>query len=214
MEFVAHRAGNTIEKVRNAGDRADLVELDVHLGPGHSLEVRHGKTLWPTQFVGRQRRLWEKWHVLPADTSTPMVEEILDAAGPGTVLWFDLKGVSPRLPRHLVRAIADRRPITVSSKSWWLLSPLAALEGVRTIRSAGNRFELALLLWLPSRTRLDGAVIHRRLLTEAIVARLLQRGLLFTWAVDSRQDIEWLESRGVSGVIVDDLDLLPTPPDR
>ncbi len=209
MEFVAHRAGNSIERVRLAGERADLIELDVHLDAGDSLEVRHGKILWPTQLIGRRRRLWEKWHVLPADTPTPAVEEILAAADSSTVLWFDLKGVSRQLPRRLVRVIGERRPVTVSSKSWWLLRPLTSLDGVRTMRSAGNRLELALLLWLPSRTRLDGAVVHRRLLTDTIIGRLRQRGQLFTWAVDSQQDIDWLRGHGVSGVIVDDLALVP-----
>ncbi len=209
MEFVAHRAGNSVQQVRYAADRADLIELDIHLDAGDSLEVRHGKILWPTQLIGRRRRLWEKWHVLPADTPSPAVEEILDAAGPSTDLWFDLKGISPQLPQRLVRVIGRRRPVTVSSKSWWLLRPLTSVDGIRTIRSAGNMLELALLLWFPTRTQLDGAVVHRRLLTDTIISRLLQRGLLFTWAVDSQQDIDWLDGQGVSGVIIDDLALLP-----
>jgi len=41
VEFIAHRAGNSVEKLVEAEAVADVVELDVHLGVGGRVEVRH-----------------------------------------------------------------------------------------------------------------------------------------------------------------------------
>ncbi len=100
------------------------------------------------------------------------------------------------------------RQVVVSSKSWWLLGGLTGTPNLRTFRSAGNRFELALLLWLPSRASTDGAVVHRRLLTPSVIERLTSRGPVFTWSVTDRDTIDELEQKGIAGVILDDLDLV------
>ena len=39
--FIAHRAGNSSSAMDAARDLADLYELDVHLGPSATIEVRH-----------------------------------------------------------------------------------------------------------------------------------------------------------------------------
>jgi len=202
VEFIAHRAGNDPDLLRRAESVADIVEIDVHLGAGTRVEVRHAKRLWPT------RRLWERWFLLPANTVVPTLEEIVDSADPTTRMWLDLKGCTGRLSRRTLAAVGDRRPLTVSTKPWWLLRTFAGMDEVRTIRSAGNRLELALLFWLPSRARTDGAVVHHRLLTDSVIERLTRRGLLFTWAVDDVASIERLARHGVDGVILDDLTLV------
>lgn len=202
MEFVAHRAGNTAESLRAAEGKADLIEMDVHHGRAGEGEVRHAKRLWPT------RRLWERWYLIPGDTAVLTLDELLAMVQPDTGLWLDLKGVCSSLGSSVESLVKDGRPVVLSSKSWWLLGAYAATEGVRTFRSAGNRWELGLLLWLPSRVRTDGAVVHRRLLSDRVIRRLLQRGLLFSWNIPDQATIDHLERRGVDGVIVDDLSLL------
>ena len=57
---IAHRAGNSLERLAGAGAVADVVEADVHLFRGR-LEVRHAKTLGPFP------RLWERWYLLEPD---------------------------------------------------------------------------------------------------------------------------------------------------
>jgi glycerophosphoryl diester phosphodiesterase len=203
MEFIAHRAGNTAEALLAAESIVDIIEVDVHLGRGNRVEVRHAKKLWLTA------RLWEKWYLEPRDTDIPALRDVVEAADPSTHLWLDLKGFTPRLSRRVREVMGERRPLTVSTKPWWLLTAFRGVPGIRTIRSAGNRFELALVFWLPSRLKTDGTVVHYRLLTNRVLKRLLQRGPVYTWAVVDMDSIERLRRGGVAGVILDDLRLVP-----
>jgi glycerophosphoryl diester phosphodiesterase len=210
MQFIAHRAGNDVETLRAAVGVADFVECDVHAGEGDRAEVRHAKQIWPTG------RLWERWYLLPAATETPHLRDVL-VDGHDVGLWVDLKGVARRLPIQVRGALAETgRPLgaqklTVSSKSWWLLRSFVGADA-RTIRSAGNRFELLLMLFFAS--NVDGSVLHRRLLTPRVHERLRLRGDVFVWAVTSVDDAVELARRGVTGIIVDDIDLIPAARDR
>jgi glycerophosphoryl diester phosphodiesterase len=200
VELIAHRAGNHPGGAAAAAG-ADLVELDVHLC-GDRLEVRHEKRVWGT------RRLWERWYLLPRDTPRWTLAEALADAGDGAPVLLDLKGVSPRLAHAVRREIGDRRAVTVSTKSWWLLPHLRA-DGVRTFRSAGNRLELALLLRMPSRVRPDGVVVHQRQLDDAVVRRLRQRAaLVWSWGATDRAGVDRLAAAGVDGVILDSVELI------
>lgn len=201
MEFIAHRAGNHPSGAAAAAV-ADVVELDVHLFRGR-LEVRHEKRVWGT------RRLWERWYLLPSDTPRWTLAEALADAGPDVHVLLDLKGVSPRVATAVAGEIGGRPSVTVSTKSWWLLRRFGSLDGVRTFRSAGNRLELALLLWIPSRVHPDGVVVHQRLLDAATVRRLRRRaGLVWSWGAADRTGVDRLAVAGVDGVILDDLELL------
>jgi hypothetical protein len=200
MELILHRGGNRPGAVP-ADASADMIEADVHLFRGR-LEVRHEKVLWPST------RLWDRWYVLPRLTPRRTLDDLLgsDATGP---LLLDLKGVSPKLARAVVRAIDDRRPVTIASKSWWLLMPFRSVAGVRTFRSVGNRFELAVLRHLPTRCRPDGIVAHHRLLTATTVGELHHRApAVWAWGARDRAEADRLGSWGVDGLIVDDLELL------
>lgn len=197
--------------MRTAAGIADLVECDVHAGERDRAEVRHEKRVWPT------RRLWERWYLLPKAIETQYMRDVLvvDAADVG--LWIDLKGIARRLPSQVRAGLAEsERPmgasqLTVSSKSWWLLRSFVGADA-RTIRSAGNRFELLLLLLFSS--KVDGSVLHRRLLTPGVHERLGRRGDVFVWAVTSVDDAVDLARRGVTGVIVDDVEMISTARDR
>ncbi len=200
MQFIAHRAGNSVETLVAAEGRVDLIEVDVHRGPGGGAEVRHSKVFWPS------RRLWERWYLLPKDEPSPSFDEIVGCADVGTGLWLDLKGVRNDIVDQIA-SLAVGRDLVVSSKSWWLLAPFADVDGVRTFRSAGNRFELALLLWLPTRVATSGAVVNRRLLNDRTIERLKSNGQLYTWNVPDAAAVEHLKSRGLDGVILDDIGL-------
>lgn len=201
VELIAHRAGNTPARARRVQGAVDAVEVDLHWRQ-RRLEVRHAKVLWPT------RRLWERWHLLPSDAPVPELADVLAATEPDTHLLLDLKGVTRRVGREALRALGDRRPVTVSSKAWWVLGPLRG-TGVRTIRSAGNRIELFLLRHAPFGRRVDGMGVHQRLLTEEVVAALRRRvDVLFAWGVEDDETAHRLTRWGVTGLIVDDEELL------
>lgn len=205
-QFIAHRVGNDPLAIAAWAGQADLIEVDVHLWRGR-LEVRHAKRAWPFA------RLWERRAgLLPRHSAVPDLETVLDvAARTGSALWLDCKGIDPRLFPRLATATDAVRPLTVSSKSWWLLGPFCRRrgEGVRVFRSAGNRLELLLARRLPSRLRLDGLVVHERLLDERLVAELRAGGReIVSWAVADTARAEQLLRWGVRGLILDDRALL------
>ena len=208
FDLIAHRAGNSaaelqgVAELQRDADVEVIVEVDVHLHRGR-LEVRHGKLLWPT------KRLWEKWYLLPAGTPVPSLDRILEAAGPDQPVWLDLKGPDRRLARSLRPIVERRSDVTVSSKAWWVFSQFDGIEGLRRVRSAGNRFERLLLRLLPFRRHTDGVVLHERLLDQQWIERLrTANGQVFAWAIEDRARAEELLGWGVRGLIIDDLDLI------
>lgn len=199
VELILHRGANR-RGVDVAAGPADVVEVDVHRFRGR-LEVRHEKVLWPSA------RRWERWYLLPRGAPRRELHEVLaDTTAP---LLVDLKGVRPSTARAVAGALASRRSLTVSTKSWWLLGAFRCRAEVRTFRSAGNRLELALLLHLPSRLRPHGIVVHQRLLHGGLVVRLHERAqLVWAWGATDRAAAERLRSWGVDGLILDDVELI------
>lgn len=204
-QFIAHRAGNDPLRLLALAGRADLAEVDLHLWRGR-LEVRHAKRAWPTA------RLWERTGWLPAHTPVPSFAAVADAAArAGTALWLDCKGIDPRLFSRAAEVTDTVRPLTVSSKSWFLLGPFVRRRdgGVRVFRSAGNRLELWLARRVPSRVRLDGLVVHERLVDRPLVAELGAGGRqVIAWGVTGELRADELLAWGVAGLILDDADLL------
>lgn len=202
IELFAHRAGNSVAGIDVTRSLPIGVELDAHLHGGRVV-VRHAKRVWFTS------RLWERWYLLPAGTEVPDLDEVLGWFDGDVHLWIDCKGIARRLGETVLSATGPDRPITLSSKSWWILGRVAGRPGVRTIRSAGNRFELLLLRFLPSGVDLDGVVVHRRLLTARLVAELRRKhGLVFSWSIGTEAVARELVGWGVDGLIVDDPALL------
>ncbi len=199
--LVAHRFGNTSASARAAIGRADVIELDVHVFRGR-VEVRHEKVLRPTA------RLWERWYLLPADTRVPTVDEILVAVESDTPLLVDLKCFTRRAARRIRRALPDGQPLIVSSRSWWVLGAFADRPETTMLRSCGNALQLRLARLAPGLGDRLGLVVHRRLLDGEVVADLARRTAhVFTWAVTDPAEARILVEAGVTGLIVDDLDL-------
>jgi glycerophosphoryl diester phosphodiesterase len=199
-ELVAHRAGNETRLIGPAIGIADAVELDVHSSRGR-LEVRHAKVLWP---LGRY---WERWHWVP-DPGWHELHEINTAALAGTHLWVDLKGVTPRLTRRVLAEVGNRRPLTLSCRSWWALRPAERLEGVRTLRSVGSPWQRWLVARIPVGA-VDGVVMHERLADPHHVAALKRRySTVVVWAIEDVERAVSVVESGVDGIIADDLLLL------
>jgi hypothetical protein len=198
---VAHRAGNTPQTVGDALDRADMIEFDTHVFRGR-IEVRHPKVLWPTA------RLWEKWYLLPADTEVASIESVLDAVPPEVPLLVDLKCFTRRAGRRIRQAIPDDRRLIVSCRSWWVLGAFGNRPNTLALRSCGNRLQMRVVTLVPGLGQQTGIVAHNRLLDEESIGTILARTpLLFTWAVPTLARGRELVVQGLTGLIVDDLDL-------
>lgn len=199
--LVAHRAGNSVAGARAVVGRADAVELDVHVLRGR-VEVRHEKVLRPTT------RLWERWYLLPSGTRAPALAEVLPAIDDELGLLVDLKCLTRRAARRIRAQLPDDRDLVVSARNWWVLGAFADRPGTIRLRSCGNHLHLRLARALPGLGRRLGVVANARLLDPAVVDDLIRRSPhLFTWAVTDPDRARPLVDAGVSGLIVDDLDL-------
>lgn len=201
---VAHRAGNRPDDARAAARAgADLVEIDLHMRRGR-LEVRHPRRLGPV--------LWDRERVALARGPAQAPEPVLAALGPAVEPMLDLKGGPRRLATRALeaaRAAIRDRPVTISSRRWDLLDEVAGRAGVRALRSAAGRRELAALRRLGRDDGVAGVCVRRDLLTAAMVAALREEcGAVLTWPVADLADARLLASWGVSGLVCDDLGLV------
>jgi glycerophosphoryl diester phosphodiesterase len=178
-----------------------MIELDVHVHRGR-VEVRHEKVLWPTS------RLWERWFLLPRGASGVAIEDVLDALGPEPPLMLDLKCFTPWAARRIRAAAGETRSLTVSTRSWWILRAFSDRPATVLLRSCNAPWQLSLAKRLPGLSDRAGIVVHQRLLDPAEVGDIRSlTSLLFTWAVRSVDRAKVLTDAGVTGLIVDDLDL-------
>lgn len=205
--LIAHRAGNDLALLRSAETLGvALVEADVHLFRGR-LEVRHLKTVGPVPL------LWDRWELAPPWAPRLLLGELLTAAAPTTELMLDLKGRDPRLPRIVATCLDEHgagRRVTICSRNWRALAPLAGRDDVRALHSVGSRGQLAALRRrLARRGPVSGVSIHQRLLDAPLVAELKRDvGLLVSWPVETAHDAHRLAGWGVDGLISKRFDLL------
>lgn len=224
---VAHRAGNSLEALREATELGvDVVEADVHALRGR-LEIRHSKSLAPLPWLwdrpgrppepgsgARQRRV--EWTRLGG----PQLElpELLAALDPGSTLMLDLKGgggVGARSLAELDRA-ARRQPVIVCGRWWPSVEAFTGATWARPVLTARNRAELQRIrLRLRTARRPYGVSLHRDLLTAPLVQELRERvELVMTWPVNTPQALQEVLSRGVTGVISDEAEVLRAVLDR
>ena len=135
---IAHRAGNDLRMLAGAVGHVGVVEADVHLFHGR-LEMRHAKSIGPLPI------LWERWYLLDRRVPRLTLAEVLDAASPEITLMLDLKGIDPRLPGEVMRAVdgwLTGRRLIVCSRTWRALEIFRGVTGVETLHSVGSRRQL------------------------------------------------------------------------
>ena len=203
--LIAHRAGNEPERLRAAeGAGADVIEADLHLRRGR-LELRHLKTLGPLPVY------WDRWALAPPWRRFDDLDDLLEAAQPGTVLMLDLKGDDPAAARLLSSALARAARsarVYVSARAWPLLHEIDPARA-RRIGSAARPHQLARLVQHVARRPLDGASLHLRLLDRDHLRPLRAHApLLMSWPVNHRHEAERASALGVTGLISDNLALL------
>lgn len=203
---VAHRAGNSLERLRAAVELgADVIEADVHAHRGR-LEVRHLKTMGPLPW------LWDRWELASASAARLALDELLAAAEHRTTFMLDLKGRRAAVGRRVadaLHAVAPERPVLVCSRYWPSLAPFRQVPWVRTVMSARNRAELVLLRRsLRSGAEHYAVSVHRSLLTDAVTADLHRHvELVMTWPVNDSSalaQVTALDTGGALGVITDE----------
>jgi hypothetical protein len=203
VELFAHRAGNLPELIGPAVEAAGALEVDVHLFRNR-LEVRHAKLLmWPFS------RLWEKWELLPPDAPRPSLDEILRHVPPDVAVWCDVKGFTSRVPRAIDRIAGDRDALTYSCRSWWVLRWVRRHTTARTMRSVGSPWQRRLIAHTRPLGGDHGIAVHERLLHDDWLERLRRVApTVIAWGVHDRGRADELLAAGVSGLIIDDLELI------
>lgn len=208
MLAVAHRAGNSLTGLRAAAELgADVLEADVHSFRGR-LEVRHSKSLGPLPW------LWDRWELTATSVLQLQLRELVAALDGRSMLMLDLKGpggVGARAAEALHQRLPDQ-PVLVCSRWWPGVDAFADRPWARPLLTARNRAELQRLRRRVRSSRAPyGVSIHRSLLTAPLVAELHERvELVLTWPVNSPAALEEVLSRGVTGVISDEADILRT----
>jgi glycerophosphoryl diester phosphodiesterase len=204
--FVAHRAGNHLERLRAAesGSPGAVVEADVNLFRGR-LEIRHLKTLGPVPL------LWDRWELASPLQRRLLLSELLDAAAPTTELMLDLKGRDPRLAERVVETLQPylgNRRLTICTRAWPLLDAFEGLP-VRRVHSVGTARQLRALIRRAGAARIEGVSIHERLLDLTAVTELRRvAGIVMTWPVNDLARATELVRLGVDGLISDRLDAI------
>jgi glycerophosphoryl diester phosphodiesterase len=199
--IIAHRAGNSQETAKRALNRSDMIELDVHVFR-RRVEVRHEKVLWPTH------RLWERWRFLERGTSSPPLSDVLKAIKPDTPLQLDLKCFIRSSARRIRASVPSTHPAAVSSRSWWVLSEFRDRAATTMLRSCRNRWQLRLAVLIPGLGYNVGVVAHEQILDRTTSETVRSKTpLLFSWGVGTPERGRELAELGVTGLIVDDLDL-------
>jgi len=198
---VAHRAGNCLERLRDA-ERLGvaLIEADVRLFRGRP-EIRHLKTVGPLPLY------WDRWELASPFRRSLVLSELLGSSAGSTELMLDLKGANTRLAeivRQELEPYVPGRRFTVCARSWALLDAFDGLP-VRRFASVGNRRQLRALLDRFAQTRLDGVSIHERLLDAGVLAEIRSvAGLVLTWPVNVPARARELVRLGVDGLISDE----------
>lgn len=207
---VAHRAGNSLDRLRDAARvGADVIELDVQAHRGR-LEIRHARRLWPLPLV------MDGWRILPGWRTQLLLEDVLAEPLPaGVRLMLDLKGDDASIGSSVVAALARTghalapREVLVCGRYWPALEPFADVAGATVLLSARTPAEVAALTRRALRRDADGVSLHRSLLTTELVTSLREQlGLVLTWPINDVQALDEVVDKGVTGVITDSADVL------
>jgi glycerophosphoryl diester phosphodiesterase len=204
--IVAHRAGNNLSRLIEAElHGADIVEADVWLYRGR-LEVRHTKTLGPLPI------LWDRWSIHSARAPRLLLCELLEAAGPETLLMLDIKGRNAEIAHRVIAELREDfagRQVMVCSQNWDLLKPFDRYRPAIVVHSIGNQWQLRQAWDHLASEHCQALSIQFQLLDRESVHLLKERvPLVLSWAINSSQQMQTVIDWGLDGAITDDLTLI------
>ena len=187
--------------------KVDGIELDVHLSSDGALIVIHDETIDRTTsgtgFVNQFTALELKKYKIPA------LIEVLNLANQKCLINIELKGIGTAKPvvDLITHYISEKNwnytDFLVSSFDWKMLEEVQLLNpkiqiGVLTEESIEEAFAFA--------KKIKAFSIHPdyRLLTKENVALMQENGFeIYTWTVNSKEDIQKIKSFNVNGMISD-----------
>lgn len=201
--IVAHRAANRLDLLAEALEAgADMIEADVWYHRGR-LEVRHSKTLGPVPIR------WDRWSLERGWRLPLLLEDVVPFVAGRTRFMLDLKGGHSELSggvMRLMHALADGAPYVVSSQWWEALAPFQEVEEATVLYSAGSARMLRALEAREGWGMREGVAAHRRLLSEAAVARFHEKmEVVASWPINRAEQLAEVGRWGVDWAISDTL---------
>lgn len=232
MEIIAHRGAsfdapeNTLAAVNLAWrQRADAVEVDVHLSRDGRLAVIHDDNTRRTAGLRRKvaRQTMAELGALDAgrwkdngrfSEKIPALEEVLASVLPGRRVFIEIKshgGVVPELARILKQSTCRPAQIVLICFSFPAMKILKqAFPDIEACWLAElkrhwrtRRFpDAAKLIEKINDAGLDGLDLKaNKAITPAFVKKIHEAGLkLYAWTVDSEDDAKRLTEAGVDGI--------------
>ena len=199
--IIAHGAGNSAAGVRDVVSAgADYLEVDLWLRDGQ-FEVRHERR------VRWLPILFEKWYLRRLPRGNYGLADLMrESAGQGAGLFLDLKdggAAAAALLRRILTISPHPERIVASSQQWRALRAINEMTPeVEAFYSIDVHAKLDLFLSVADRdTRPRGVSCRHSLLTERIVKKLHERGLLVVaWTVDDLERARELVAWGVDGL--------------
>jgi glycerophosphoryl diester phosphodiesterase len=187
--------------------KVDGIELDVHLSSDGALIVIHDETIDRTTsgtgFVNQFTALELKKYKIPA------LIEVLNLANQKCLINIELKGIGTAKPvvDLITHYISEKNwnytDFLVSSFDWKMLEEVQLLNPKIQI---GVLTEDTIEAALAFAKRIKVFSIHPdyRLLTKENVALMQENGFeIYTWTVNSKEDIQKIKSFNVNGMISD-----------
>jgi glycerophosphoryl diester phosphodiesterase len=187
--------------------KVDGIELDVHLSLDGEIMVIHDETIDRTtngkgfvnQFTSSELRKY----------GIPTLTEVFNLANQKCLINIELKGIGTAKPvvDLIANYISEKNwnytDFLVSSFDWKMLEEVQLLNpkiqiGVLTEESIEEAFAFA--------KKIKAFSIHPdyRLLTKENVALMQENGFeIYTWTVNSKEDIQKIKSFNVNGMISD-----------
>jgi glycerophosphoryl diester phosphodiesterase len=207
---IAHGAGNrrvSLEEALEAG--VEAVEADLRLD-GDRLVARHERRL-PFLPI-----FFDEWYVRWRSEPQVTLDEVLERLKSRASLLADIKSTSLRSVKLLLAALRSHDAVAetrVSTSYWNLLRWLHEAEPqLRLYHSIGEQEELERFRQLLDNDPTARAVsIRQTLVDEEAAERFRARGIeVAAYQVDELSRAQELISRGVSGIISDNLEMLQT----
>lgn len=206
---IAHRAGNERYTLLRALDGpADWIEVDIWYAHGR-LHARHERALW------RLPLLYDKWS-LRVRPRLVGLSDLLRLVGDRAHVFVDVKGLHPRLPAAIARAVREAGAlgrVSVCGQYWPVLNAIGREEpGIPIYHSLGRPEHLAVYRRATPTIeggRVAGVSVARGLITPEDVQAFHDRGLrTVVWTVNDTAEAAKLAGWGVDGITSDRLDLL------